>query len=110
MSRGAQPGAALLYRQKNLSSSGVVKLSSDEEREGRKLLGIKVFVDGEKMQRVAGAQAIRKPGEREAYVQESKFNLRIVDGREKIENFGDFPDSVADDVTSERNVADRGAE
>ena len=68
-----------------------------------------MLVDGEKMARVARAKTMSHPGEGIAVAQEHKFDLGVVEGREEIEDFRYFGNSIPDDVTGEWNVSDRRA-
>ena len=71
------------------------------------MMRVEDFVDREKMEGIAGAKAVREFRERVALFEENKLYLGVVDGRKDVEDFGDLPHSIADDVAGERDVADR---
>ena len=50
--------SANLHREKSLSARGVIQLSTEEQGERGKLMGVEDFVDREKMEGIAGAKAI----------------------------------------------------
>ena len=66
-----------------------------------------MFVGGEKMGGLTCAEAICELGERIAMAQEGIFNLRVVDGRQGVEDGLDLPDAMLDDVACEGDVPNR---
>ena len=103
----AQSRTAKFNREENLFASGIIQLTSDEEREGGKLKGVEVGVGREEMGWVACAEAVGEFRERETLTKERELYLSVVDGRKDIEDFGNLPHSFVDDVTGERDVARR---
>ena len=107
MNGRAQTRAAKFNRKENLFARSVVQLTSNEERERGELVGVKEGVDGEEMSGVAGAETVRESRKGIAMFKENELYLSVVDGGKDIEDFGDFPHSIADDVAGKGDIADR---
>ena len=54
----AQTGAAHFHRKEELRSGSVGELSTEKKSEGRELEGVKIFVGGEEVRGIAGAEAV----------------------------------------------------
>ena len=58
----AQTGAAHFHRKEELRSGSISELSTEEKSEGRELEGVKIFVGGEEVRGIAGAEAVGELG------------------------------------------------
>ena len=84
--------------------SGFRKGSTDDAREGRLLQGVEVRVDRLKVDRVAGAKAVREFRQGEAVTEEGVFDVGVVERGEEIEDFIYLLNALRDDVAGEGNI------
>ena len=87
-----------------------VQRLTNQKAESGKLKVVEFSVRGKEKRRVASAEAVRKFRKREAVAEEVEGDMGVVERGKKVEDIGDFLDSLVDDATRECDVANRRPE